>query len=205
LADAEKEVRVFRIDTMFKVIFLIGFVIGSVIRKIYTAPRRHITAVKKQKSTLDIVLLSLSGVGLVTPLIYLFTPWLDFANYNLPTWMSWIGTVVFAGAIVLLWRSHVDLGRNWSVTLRILPEHTLVTHGVYRYIRHPMYAAHLFWAIGQGLLLSNWLAGWILLVTFIPLYLFRAPKEEQLLIDQFGDEYCHYMTRTGGMIPRFRC
>ena len=193
-----------RIDTMFKVIFLIGFVIGSVIRKIYTAPCRHIKAVKKQKSTLDIVLVSLSGVGLALPLVYLFTPWLDFANYNLPTWMSWIGTVVFAGAIVLLWRSHVDLGRNWSVTLQILPEHTLVTHGVYRYIRHPMYAAHLLWAIGQGLLLSNWLAGWILLVTFVPLYLFRAPKEEQLLLDQFGDDYRHYMARTGGIIPRLR-
>ena len=192
-----------RIDTIFEVIFLVGFIIGTVIRKIYTAPCRHNKTFKKRKSTLDIVFICLSGVGLAAPLVYLFTPWLDFAGYNLPGWLGWIGTVIFAGAIVLLWRSHVDLGHNWSPTLRIRPEHSLVTHGVYRHIRHPMYAAHLLWAIAQGLLLANWLAGWIFLVTFIPFYLYRAPKEEQLMLDQFGDDYRHYKTRTGGMIPRF--
>jgi protein-S-isoprenylcysteine O-methyltransferase Ste14 len=138
------------------------------------------------------------------PLVYLFAPWLDFADYNLPGWLGWVGTVVFAGAIVLLWRSHVDLGRNWSPTLRIQTEQTLITHGVYRHIRHPMYAAHLLWAIGQGLLLPNWLVGWIFLVTFIPFYLYRTPKEERLMLDQFGDEYLNYKTRTGGMIPHLR-
>ena len=193
----------YRIDSIFKVIFLIGLVIGSVIRKIYTAPSRHTKAVRKRKSALDTVLVSLAGVGLATPLVYLFTPWLDFANYNLPSRLSWIGTAIFTGAILLLWRSHVDLGRNWSAALRIHSEHTLITHGVYRHIRQPMYAAHLLWAIGQALLLSNWLAGWIFLVTFIPLYMFRVPKEEQLMLDQFGDEYREYMTQTGRMFPRF--
>lgn len=192
----------YRVDTIFEVIFLVGFVVGSVVRKIYTAPRRHTKAVRKRKSVLDIVLVGLSGVGLVMPLVYLFTPWLDFADYALPAWLGWVGTIVFAGAIILLWRSHVDLGQNWSATLQIRPEHTLVTHGVYRHIRHPMYAAHLLWAIGQGLLLANWLAGWIFLVTFFPMYLYRVPKEEQLMLDQFGDEYRQYMNRTGGMIPR---
>jgi len=190
-----------RIDTIFEVIFLAGFVIGSVVRKVYTVPSRHNKAIKKRKSTLDIVLVGLSGVGMAMPLVYLFTPWLDVAEYPLPTWLSWLGAVVFAGAVVLLWRSHVDLGRHWSPTLQIRPEHTLITHGVYRYIRHPMYAAHLLWAIGQGLLLPNWLAGWIFFVTFIPFYLYRAPKEERLMLDEFGDDYRQYVKRTSGMIP----
>jgi protein-S-isoprenylcysteine O-methyltransferase Ste14 len=190
-----------RIDSIFKVIFLVGFFIGTVIRKVYTAPRRGDKSVRKRKSILDIVLISLSGVGLVVPFVYLFTPCLDFANYNLPAWLGWVGTVCFIGAIVLLWRSHVDLGHNWSPTLQIRPEHSLVTHGVYRHIRHPMYAAHLLWAIAQGFLLANWLAGWSFFVTFIPFYLYRAPKEEQMMLDQFGDDYRQYMNRTGGMIP----
>ena len=193
-----------RIDTIFEVIFLVGFVIGTIIRKIYTSPGRHSKAVRKHKSTMDVVLLGLAGTGLFLPLVYLFTPWLDFADYDLPGWLGWIGAVVFAGAIVLLWRSHVDLGRNWSPTLQIRPEHSLITHGVYRHIRHPMYAAHLLWAIAQGLLLANWLAGWIFFVTSIPLYLYRMPKEEQLMLDQFGGDYRRYKTRTGGMIPRLR-
>jgi len=139
---------------------------------------------------------------MVAPLFYLFSPWLDFANYDLPGWMGWMGTAAFAAALLLLWRSHADLGRNWSAILQIRQEHTLITNGVYRYTRHPMYAAHLLWAIAQGLLLQNWLAGWILLVTFIPMYLVRVPEEEKMMLEQFGQEYRLYISRTGGIIPR---
>jgi protein-S-isoprenylcysteine O-methyltransferase Ste14 len=150
----------------------------------------------------DIVLVGAAGVGLVAPLFYLFSPWFDFANYSMPGWAGWIGTPVFAGGIFLLWRSHADLGRNWSATLRIRQEHALVTDGIYRHIRHPMYTAHLLWAIAQGLLLQNWLAGWAFLVFSIPLYLVRVPKEEQMMLDNFGQQYRDYMGRTGRLFPR---
>ena len=106
------------------------------------------------------------------------------------------------GAIVMLWRSHADLGRNWSATLHITGEHSLVTGGVYRHIRHPMYTAHLLWAVAQGLLLSNWLAGWAFFVLSIPLYVIRIPKEEQMMLERFGEEYSAYKSRTGMLIPR---
>lgn len=191
------------IDTLFKAVFLVGFVAGSVIRKIYTFRCRHGKAVRKYKSVVDIILISAGGLGMTLPLFYIFTPLLDFADYRLPAWLGWIGTAVFAMALLLLWRSHADLGRNWSAILQIRPEHTLVTNGIYRHIRHPMYAAHLLWAIAQGLLLENWLAGWAFLVVFVPLYLIRAPKEEQMMLEQFGEQYRQYISRTGGIIPRF--
>ncbi len=186
----------------FEVIFLTGFVIGSVIRKIFTAGRRGVKAEKKYSNILDIILVGTAGVGMAVPLLYLFMPWLDFANYVLPVWCGWVGTVVLAGAIVMLWRSHADLGRNFSATLRITGRHSLVTNGVYRRIRHPMYTAHLLWAIAQGLLLSNWLAGWAFLVLSIPFYLIRIPKEEQMMLEHFGEEYRAYKSRTGRLIPR---
>ena len=186
----------------FEVVFLAGLVIGSVVRKVYTIKSRGVKAQKKHSNILDIISVSVAGVGMVVPLLYLFTPWLDFANYKLPVWCGWAGTVVFAGAIFMLWRSHADLGRNWSATLRITGQHTLVTGGVYRHIRHPMYTAHLLWAIAQGLLLSNWLAGWAFLVLSVPLYLVRIPKEEQMMLEHFGEEYHAYKSRTGRLIPR---
>ena len=186
----------------FEVIFLAGFVVGSVIRKIFTAGRRGIKAEKKCGGVLDIILVGTAGVGMAVPLLYLFTPWLDFANYTLPEWCGWVGTGVFAGAIFMLWRSHADLGRNFSATLRITGQHSLVTIGVYRNIRHPMYTAHLLWAIAQGLLLANWIAGWAFLVLSIPLYLARIPKEERMMLEHFGEQYRSYMSRTGRLIPR---
>ncbi|MBA7647324.1 hypothetical protein ES703_55096 [subsurface metagenome] len=192
------------IDNTFEVIFLAGFILGSVIRKVYTFRARGSKTANKRKSVLDIVLISAGGVGLAAPLFYLFTSWLGFADYDLPGWIGWVGTAVFAGALLLLWRSHADLGRNWSATLKVREGHTLVTAGVYRYMRHPMYAAHWLWAIAQALLIENWLAGLALLVTFLPLCLIRIPREEEMMLENFGEEYRQYMNRTGRLIPRLR-
>ncbi|MHC4206483.1 MAG: protein-S-isoprenylcysteine O-methyltransferase [Planctomycetota bacterium] len=186
----------------FEIIFLAGFIAGSLMRKVYMKKHRDFKALKKYSNIPDLVLVGAGGVGLAMPLLYFFTSSLDFANYNLPVLTGWVGTVFFTGAIVLLWRSHVDLGNNWSATLRITGQHSLVTDGIYRYIRHPMYTAHLLWAIAQGLLLSNWFAGWAFLVLSVPLYIIRIPREEQMMLEHFGEEYSLYKGRTGRLIPR---
>jgi protein-S-isoprenylcysteine O-methyltransferase Ste14 len=86
--------------------------------------------------------------------------------------------------------------------LEIRQGHVLVTGGVYRFVRHPMYASIWLFAIAQGLLLGNWLAGWSGVVTFAPLYIIRTPREERMMRDFFGDEYGVYMRRTGRLLPR---
>ena len=191
------------IDNIFEAVFVVGFIIGLVIRKIYTARCGKSRAIRKYKSLVEIILLSAAGIAMILPFISIFTSWLDFADYHLPVWLGWIGTAVFAMALLLLWRSHADLGKNFSPILQIRQQHSLITNGVYRYIRHPMYAAHLLWAIAQGLLLQNWLAGWAFLVVSMPLYIIRIPKEEQLMIEQFNEQYRRYISRTGRLIPRF--
>lgn len=82
----------------FEIIFLVGFVVGSVIRNIYMARCRGVKDEKKCSNVLDFILVSSAGVGLIMPLLYLFTSWFDFANYNLPGLCGWVGTAVFAGA-----------------------------------------------------------------------------------------------------------
>jgi len=189
-------------DSIFKVFYLIGLIVGSVIRALYTKQYRQNRITDDRETVLDKLLVILSSMGLIViPLFYLLTPWLDFADYYLPIWAGWIGVVVFADALLLLWRSHVDLGRNWLPTLQIREEHSLVTDGVFHYIRHPMYAAHLLWGIAQALLLQNWIAGFAMLATSLPLYLVRVPREEQMMLEHFGEEYRLYMNRTGRVIP----
>ena len=105
-------------------------------------------------------------------------------------------------AVWLFWRSHADLGRNWSPSLQLREGHALVDRGVYRYSRHPMYASQWLWGAAQALLLPNWIAGWASLISFAPLYLSRVPREEQMMLERFGHEYRGYVRRTGRIFPR---
>jgi protein-S-isoprenylcysteine O-methyltransferase Ste14 len=115
-----------------------------------------------------------------------------------------VGTLLLAAAVWLFWRAHRDLGTNWSPSLEIGAGQTLVTKGVYHTIRHPMYASHLLWGLGQALLLHNWIAGLAGLLTFLPLYLLRLPREERMMLDHFGDAYRAYAAETGRIVPRLR-
>jgi protein-S-isoprenylcysteine O-methyltransferase Ste14 len=178
-------------------------VVASGVRVVYTARYRKTPHARRRNTGLDALLTGLPGFGMfILPLIYALTSWLDFADYHLPSWAGWIGVAIFALAVWLLYRSHADLARNWSPQLEILEGHALVTDGVFRYIRHPMYAAHLLWGIAQVFLLQNWIVGFSMLVTFLPGYFYRTRVEERMMIDHFGDEYRSYMERTGRLFPR---
>ena len=155
-----------------------------------------------KKSTGDIVLLVFDGIGMTIPLFYIFSTWLNFADYSLPDWIGWVGVGLFAFAIWILYRSHADLGKNWTPTLAIQKEHALVTNGIYKHIRHPMYSAHLLWAIAQIFILHNWIAGFSFIVVMVPHYLLRVDDEEKMLQDQFGAVYTDYMKKTGRIIPK---
>lgn len=187
---------------MFKTFYFMGLIIMFIIRLLYRWRNKTNQIVDSRETTLEILILSLVFFGmLVIPLIYVFTPLLSFANYQLPPWAGWTGVVVFTVALWLFWRSHADLGRNWSYTLELRKGHQLITSGVYKYVRHPMYAAIWIWGVAQVLLLHNWIAGWTHLVSFIPMYFLHVPREEQMMLDQFGEEYQSYMNGTGRIIP----
>lgn len=190
-------------DSIFKIIYFIEFVVISIVRGIHTRPYRRMKIAVDRKTMPDMVLLALAGIGMLVPLIYVFSSILDFANYSLPNWVSWLGAILFALAIWLLWRSHVDLGRNWTPTLGFRDEHQLVTDGVFKHMRHPMYAAHILWGIAAALMLHNWIAGFAFLVVSVVHYLSRVNAEEQMMLEQFGEQYESYMQRTGRIIPRF--
>ena len=152
----------------------------------------------------DRALIALVGLGQIAlPLLFVWTPALAFADRAEPTACVALGTLAMALGLWLFWRSHLDLGDNWSVTLELNDRHRLVTRGVYRRVRHPMYTSFFVSGLGQALLLANWIAGPAALVAVTLLVVVRLPNEEAMMIGQFGDEYRDYMRRTGGIVPRF--
>ncbi len=191
------------LDSLFQYSYLTGLIVGSFIRALYLRKyRQDRKAIFREEGFIVGLLASLWGITILLPLLHMFTQWLSFADYNLPAWAGCIGIVVFATAMWLLWRSHADLGRNWRVTTELREKHTLVTGGVFRHIRHPMYSAHWLWGIAQALLIHNWIAGLASLVIIIPLYILRVRREEHMMLEQFGEEYRTYMSQTGRIFPR---
>ncbi len=154
------------------------------------------------RDTREIVLLggSLTGLGIV-PVIYLASHFPRFADYPFVPIQGYLGVVVYLGVLWLFHRTHKDLGRNWSVSLDLRESHTLVTTGVYAVVRHPMYAGFWLMALAQVLMLPNWVAGPAGLVGFGTLFFGRVGREEQMMIDGFGDQYRAYMRRTARVVP----
>ena len=190
-------------STPSDVVFLVGFVVYTGIRHVYQRRVQDESSAETRVGGAEKALLPLVMLGcLVLPALYLFTPLFGFADYALPPAAFWAGTAVMLLALGLFWRSHADLGRNWSVTLELREDHRLIDDGVYRRIRHPMYTAIFLFGLAQLLLLANGIAGPSALVTFTPLYLARVGREEQMMRDQFGEAYAEYEKRTGRLLPR---
>lgn len=186
-----------------KVIFGVGWVLIALIRIPWRVRARAASVVVDRKTGTERSLLALVSAGMgALPLLHMFTRWLRFADRQLPSWAGWLGAASHFAGVWVLWRAHSGLGRYWSDSVQLRQGHALVTTGIYQHVRHPMYSAGWLLGIGQALLLQNRVAGPAGLLSFALLYLSRVPREEQMMLEQFGEHYRAYMERTGSVIPR---
>ncbi len=188
----------------FEWIWLALFVGITSIRKIHEH-RAGLRSSLRGVPFLEATMMLLWGVAAgVLPLIYVFTSWLDFANFPFyePEALGVSGGLLFGVAIWLLHRSHADLGKRWSPTVEFQDDHELVTDGVYKRIRHPMYAAHVLWGFAQTLLIPNLIAGPLALLLIVAVLARRIPREERAMGEQFGEDYRRYVRRTGRILPK---
>lgn len=185
-----------------KIAWLIGVVGWFVIRYPHNRRARKTPIKASRRDVRERILLSVSFAGLgIVPALYAATGFPRAATYAFHPIQGYAGAAVFLASLWLFYRTHRDLGRNWSVSLDVRDRHTLVQQGVYAYVRHPMYAAFWLWALAQALLLPNLIAGPAGLVGFGTLYVLRVSREEQLMIAEFGDSYRAYMATTARIIP----
>lgn len=132
----------------FEIIYLIGFAGASVIRSYYGLQfkRKEIKHTRKENPIVFIGM-ALWGVALIMPFITIFSNLLVVADYEITPFLRTLGAIIFVGSLWILWRSHVDLAANFSPSLFIRESHVLVTSGIYKKIRHPMY---LSFSCGQS-------------------------------------------------------
>ncbi len=122
--------------------------------------------------------------------------------YDLSWPVMWSGVglgVVAASLLVWTFRS---LGKNITDTVVTRREHTLVTTGPYRFVRHPFYVAAALATTANSLVAANWFLA-LTGVVAVFLLVIRTSTEEGHLIRRFGEKYTAYMETTGRFLPRF--
>jgi len=182
-------------------VVLLASIVMVAIRAPHGQRSRGVAVARSRKGRLEIALLTIAWVAFFLPLIWVATPVLAFADYPLHPVPLVVGTLCLAFGLWLFYRSHADLGTNWSITLEVREQHQLVTHGVYRWVRHPMYLALLIYSVGEALVLPNWLAGPSYGVAMVLLFAFRVGPEQRMMLEEFGKDYEGYMATTKRLIP----
>jgi protein-S-isoprenylcysteine O-methyltransferase Ste14 len=184
-----------------KALILASSIAMVVIRAPHGRRSRGVKVVRSSRGALEIALLTLAWIAFFVPLVWVVSPVFAFADYSLHPVALFAGVACLAVGLWLFARSHADLGTNWSITLEVREKHALVTKGIYRAVRHPMYAALLLYSIGQALVVPNWIVGPSYGVAMALLFAFRAGPEERMMLQEFGKDYETYMQRTKRLVP----
>jgi protein-S-isoprenylcysteine O-methyltransferase Ste14 len=120
----------------------------------------------------------------------------------LPKWASMIGIVmIYLGSAINIW-GRLTLKANWSDHIKIYTDHTLITNGPFRIVRHPLYASLFVMLFGGALVFSNVACALLTAFVFIPFMTYRAKQEETMLMKAFP-EYLAYKDKTGMFFPKF--
>ncbi len=113
---------------------------------------------------------------------------------------SIVGLALIVIGLTIAIVAQITLWRFYSSSLVIREDHQLITHGVYRLTRHPIYLGNIMFFIGVTVYASS-LYGLLTMSALIPVFLNRIRIEERMLTEEFGDSYRRYKEATSKLIP----
>ena len=202
-------------DLIFRLLFFSVFVAFLGIRAYYgqkaTPPgrkrsrkERWADATKYERGLFVFLRVFVIYVLLIFIVVYTFVPhWVIWTQLPIPSIIRWIGVVLsIITTPFIVWVGRT-LGKHVSGQLELRAQHQLITTGPYSRVRHPMYTVYLIFNLGMLLAAANWLLILIILAGVLVLYP-RMLAEENMLLDEFGEEYRAYMQQTGRLIPKLR-
>ena len=192
-------------DPIFRVIFLLVFLISVGISGFYRRQARQSGEVISRRAEGSLVLILRMVMALIVAVsffAYVFAPsWLSWSSWNLPLWIRFLGVIIAILCLPAIRWMLVSIGNNISETVLTKSTHQLVTAGPYRWIRHPLYAFTILELFALALIASNWFLFIIPCIAIIVFRLFVIPIEEANLIKLFGKRYEDYRRHTGALFP----
>ena len=167
--------------------------------------RRRAGAIPRRREPLALRLVRASvalPLYLAVVLYLIDPPLLAWSQVGLPAWLRWLGVVMGAAAIPMIYWVFASLGSSVSETILTKESQRLVTAGPYRWVRHPLYATACSALGALSLIAANWFMA-LFVVIMIGLLPALARREEAHLMAHFGAAYADYMKATGRFLPRF--
>jgi protein-S-isoprenylcysteine O-methyltransferase Ste14 len=197
-------------DLIFRIAFFILLGLMLVMRLVFNARVRQ----QGERIMPDRKAIQHEGVGLFATRVVLFFvlitilvlyainhAWMKALDFTLPAWLRWLGFIIGLFGIALTVWAQLELGRQYSPQLQLRQEHQLVTSGPYSRVRHPVYTAMDGFGLGLALVSANWFFLGFFILSLVGLWA-RVPREEKMMLEQFGEQYQKYMQRTGRFFPK---
>lgn len=195
----------FSISGFFASAMRFGYVIAVLLLSAYAAfdipqvGRIKSSGVKRiKRQHLAVIFLQVLSLGIV-----IIGPFCDNRELFIikgPESIRLTGLILYICGFSLMHFSESYLGRQFSVEVTIQEDHTLITDGLFRYIRHPRYLGIIVFAAGIALIFRSWLA-LILWIFIIIVLLWRISDEEKLLLQEFSETWTDYTKKTWRLLP----
>ena len=199
-------------ETVYRVAFLV-LLIALLIMRVYFMVKVHRAgerlmpdeqAVQREGGIGFVILRGILFFALLAflAMYFLGAAWMRAFSLPLPAWLRWIGFALGIVSVVFWTWAQIHLDTQWSAQLQLKQSHRLATTGPYAYVRHPLYSGMIGWAVAVSLLTANWIFIAVCVLSIVGVIV-RVPKEEQMMIEAFGDEYKAYRQRTGRFFPKW--
>ena len=120
-------------------------------------------------------------------------------NHHWQLTISIFGTILLLLGTIIRLTGLIQIGKGFSTKVERTEEQVLVTSGLYRFIRHPLYLATILQTVGSALMLCSYWT-WLFITIGIYAVLLRIKKEELFLSQEFS-AYREYMSKTRKLIP----
>ena len=184
---------------VFVVVMICWFVFAGVflLRKKPPSPPDQ----KRDRGSLIGVALQVMSYGIVWGVHRAaFTPIVS-ANGPIAIAAGVLAIVTAIGSVWLFTTALKTLGKEWSITARLVEGHKLATSGPYAYVRHPIYTGMLGMLVATGLAISHWIALLAALLIFFIGTIIRMRSEDRLLREAFGEQFENYAQRVSAIVP----
>ncbi len=156
---------------------------------------------RRQSSRSRVVQSILTVYGLYLAIaLHVHSGWLNTPLYTPTDATGTLGLLLtLLGVVFAIW-ARVTLGANWSGTVTLKQDHTLVRRGPYAIVRHPIYTGFLLGALGVGIIIGE-VRGLVgTAIVFVGFWL-KYKMEESFMLENFGEQYAVYQREVKALIP----